>query len=482
MRIPKQGLPEGQLFERLTEYRSSDMPTHGGQTWAYVYDSGRRDVESVGKRAYQMFLSENGLDPTAFPSLARMENEVIAMCAAHLGGDSEVAGTFTSGGTESCMLAMKTARDRALALHPHIKAPEVVVPATVHAAFHKGAHYFGIKLVVVPVHPETYEADVVATRAAITDQTIMLVGSAVSYAHGVLDPIQELAALAQEHKLLMHVDGCIGGFLLPYIRRMGESIPDFDFAVPGVTSISMDLHKYAYCPKGASVLLHRNRALRQHQYFACASWTGYTIINPTMLSTRSGGPVAAAWSVMNYVGDEGYMTLSSQTRDVTRQIVAAVESIPELYVMGNPRTSLVAIASDTIDIFELVDEMNSLGWYVQAQFGYMGSKPNLHLSVTATSVHRVSALIADLQRCTRLVADRGSDAGLDAGLQALLGSIDLSTFSAEQLPSLLALVGVENGRLPTRLAPINRLLNQLPPPVTEQILIGFANNLFVQPE
>src|SRR5215470_10653784 len=267
MKIPAHGMHREALFERLESYRANDTPWREGRTWAYVYDPGR-EAEEVIKQAYMMYLSDNALDPTAFPSALRLENEVVAMAAAHLHGDDQVVGNFTSGGTESIILAVKTARDYCRHHKPHIKAPEILLPATAHAAFQKAAHYLDVKPVLVAVDPRTFKADVDAVRRAITANTILLVGSAVSYAHGVVDPIRELGQLALEHDLLLHVDACMGGFLLPYFRRLGAPVPDFDFGVPGVTSISMDLHKYAFAAKGASTILYRNAELRRFQLYA----------------------------------------------------------------------------------------------------------------------------------------------------------------------------------------------------------------------
>src|SRR5215470_11959403 len=295
MKIPAHGMHREALFERLESYRANDTPWREGRTWAYVYDPGR-EAEEVIKQAYMMYLSDNALDPTAFPSALRLENEVVAMAAAHLGGDDEVVGNFTSGGTESIILAVKTARDHARAMRPDVRTPEIVLPATAHAAFQKACHYLDVTPVIVPVDPATFRADLDAVRAAIGSNTVLLVGSAISYAHGVVDPIEALGALALERVLLLHVDACMGGFLLPYFRRLGAPVPPFAFDVPGVTSVSMDLHKYAFAAKGASVLLHRSPALRRHQMYACANWTGYTIVNPTVQSTKSAGPLAAAWA------------------------------------------------------------------------------------------------------------------------------------------------------------------------------------------
>ena len=322
MRIPEQGWSKQQVLEALEQFRADDMPWRDGRTWAYVYDPGR-EAEEVIKQAFAMYLSENALDPTVFPSTLRLENELVAMAAAHLYGDEQVVGNFTSGGTESIILAVKTARDHARALQPQIREPEIVLPTTAHAAFHKAAHYLDVKVVLAPVDPKTFKADVAAVRAAITPNTILLVGSAVSYAHGVVDPIEALGQLALEKSLLLHVDGCMGGFLLPYLRRAGAPVPRFEFDVPGVTSISMDFHKYAFAAKGASAILHRNKELRRYQIYACSNWTGYTVINPTVQSTKSAGPIAAAWAVLHFIGDEGYLEIARQVLDATRRIADA---------------------------------------------------------------------------------------------------------------------------------------------------------------
>ncbi|MFM7202602.1 MAG: pyridoxal phosphate-dependent decarboxylase family protein [Myxococcota bacterium] len=478
MKIPSSPLSEAELYARIQAYRAHDLNAHGGRTWAYVYDSGRPDVAEVARAAYMMFLDENALDPTVFPSLLQMENEVVAMSAHHLNGGPDVVGNFTSGGTESCMLAVKTARDFARATRPHIQRPELILPVTAHAAFHKAAHYLDVVPVLVPVDPVTYKADVEAVRQAITPNTILIVGSAVSYAHGVIDPIEALAALAQSHDLLFHVDGCIGGFLLPYFRRLGAPVPPFDFSVPGVTSISMDLHKYAYAPKGASVVLYRNKELRQHQLFACARWTGYTIINSTIQSTKSGGPVAAAWATLQYMGDQGYLEIAERTLKATRLLLEGIQSIPGLQVLGTPESSLIAFASDELDVFELADVMRQKQWYVQPQLGHMGSKPNIHLSVTAASLERVETLLHDLREAVDVVRQGAESGASGPELGAALQQLDLANLPPEAFQGLLALAGIQNGRLPERLAGINRLLNLLSPEMNEHLLKVFVNQLF----
>jgi glutamate/tyrosine decarboxylase-like PLP-dependent enzyme len=475
MRIPDHGWPKDRVLATLESFRADDMPWRDGRTWAYVYDPGP-EAEEVIKRAFTMYLSENALDPTVFPSTLRLETEVVAMAAAHLKGDADVVGSFTSGGTESIILAVKTARDHARATKPHVREPEIVLPETAHAAFQKACHYLDVRPVVVPVDPETFRADPAAIRRAIGPSTILLVGSAISYAHGVVDPITEIGRLAIEHGLLLHVDACMGGFLLPYFRRLGAPVPAFELDVPGVTSISMDLHKYAFAAKGASVILHRTKELRRHQMYACANWSGYTVVNPTVQSTKSGGPVAAAWAVLHFIGDDGYLEIARQVLDATRRIAAGVRAIPGLRLLGEPDMNLVAFTTtDGTSVFHVVDEMKARGWYVQPQLGFGASKENIHLSVNPASVRWVDAMLADLRTCVEVARGLPSDV---ATLREALRSLDLDALPPEALASLLASAGVDGTSLPGRMAAINETLNALPATVREKLLVEYLNDLY----
>ncbi len=476
MKIPAKGLSKGEVLEQLEAYRANDMNWRDGRTWAYIYDPGQ-EAEEVIKKSYMMYLTENALDPTVFPSALRFENELVAMAAAHLNGDENVVGNFTSGGTESIMLAVKTARDYARATRPEVREPEIVLPVTAHAAFQKAAHYLCLKPVLVPVDPVTFKADPEAVRRAITPNTVLLVGSAVSYAHGVVDPIRELGQIAIENDLLLHVDGCMGGFLLPYFRRLGAPVPDFDFSVPGVTSISMDFHKYAFAAKGASVILYRDKELRKHQIYTCAQWTGYTVINPTVQSTKSIGPLAAAWAIINFFGDEGYLEIARQVLDATRRIAAAVESMPDLRLLGRPEMNLVAFTSDTVSVFHIIDEMKTRKWYIQPQLGFHGSKENIHLSVNPASVRWVDDLIADLGECVEKA--KTMPPGVPQALKDALAAIDPATFTDETLAQMLGMAGIQGTALPERMAGINEVLNSLPPELSEKLLTGFMNELLV---
>jgi len=476
MRIPAKGLSRDQLFRTLESYRAGDTPWREGRTWAYIYDPGA-EAEAVIKDAFASYLTENALDPTAFPSALRLENELVAMAASHLRGGAEVCGNFTSGGTESILLAVKTARDRARELSPAIREPEMVLPATAHAAFHKAAHYLDVKPVLVPVDPRSFKADVGAMRDAITPNTILLVGSAISYAHGVIDPIEEIGALARKKGLLFHVDACMGGFLLPYFRRLGAPVPPFELDVPGVTSISMDLHKYAFAAKGASVILYRDKELRRYQIYACATWTGYTVINPTVQSSKSAGPLAAAWAALHYIGDEGYLEIARRVLGATRRIAEWIDAHPDLRLLGRPEMNLIAFTSDTVSVFHVIDEMKQRHWYVQPQLAFQDSKENIHLSVNPASVRWVDALLADLDEC--VAKARGLPAGEIGGrIREAFGSLAPEALTPQALAGMLGAAGVQGTALPDRMAEINEVLNALPAPLRERLLVEYLNELY----
>lgn len=492
--IPSTGLGEAELRERMDAFRADDLDTKGGRTWAYVYDPGRPDIDRVGKAALIEYYDENSLDPTVFPSLLRMENEVVGMARAHLRGDEQVVGNFTSGGTESCMLAVKAAREHTRATRDRNGRLNLVVPVTAHAAFHKAAHFLDMELRTVEVDTTTWRADVDAMADAVDGDTALIVGSAVSYAHGVVDPITELGELALDRGVLLHVDGCIGAFVLPYLRRLGEDATPFDFTVPGVTSISMDFHKYGYSPKGASVVLYRDRSIRRHQIWATSSWTGYTVINTTIQSTKSGGPLAATWAVLNYVGDEGFTEIFERTLEARNAIADGLGALPELEVMGRPEASLVAVTAvtdegpdgpvDRVNVFDVCDRMRQRRWFVQPQLGFAGSKANIHFSVGGSSLALVPELLVDMKAAVAESVAQPSPPP-DPDVVALLHSIDAAHLDDATFDLLLAGGGLDAGsdgdgpEVPTETASINALLDACPAPLAEKVLIEYFNRLYV---
>jgi glutamate/tyrosine decarboxylase-like PLP-dependent enzyme len=464
------------VLAQLRELRAGDLPTHGGRTLAYVYDSGLSEVDEIAAAAHALASSANGLDPTAFPSLLRMENDLVATAAGLLGGDAETVGTVTSGGTESCLLAVLAARDA----RPDLAAPNLVLPETAHAAFHKAAHLFGVRKVVVPVDQVTFRANPTAMAAAIDESTVLVVASAPSYAHGVVDPVPEIAAAAAARGVRMHVDGCIGAWVLPYFARLGADVPPFDFRVPGVTSLSVDLHKYAYCAKGVSVLLHANAGLRRTHYFASADWPGYTMLNPTLQSTRSGGPLAAAWAVVRHLGDEGYLRLAEVTREAVARIREGVAGIDGLRILGDPDSTLIAFtaAGAGFDLFTVADEMKARGWYVQPQFAHGSSPLNLHLTVTAANHGSEAEFLADLTASVH-AAKAAGPVTVDPDVAAFVAALDPETLTTDQFGGLLTAAGLTGGDgLPDRMAPINALLATAAEPLRERLLLEFLGALY----
>ncbi|MEV8442047.1 aminotransferase class V-fold PLP-dependent enzyme [Actinosynnema sp. NPDC051121] len=461
------------VLAELRALRAGDLPTHGGRTLAYVYDSALPGLDELAASAHALASSVNGLDPTAFPSLLRLENDVVGTAARLLGGGDATVGAVTSGGTESCLLAVVAARDS----RPDVARPSMVLPETAHAAFHKAAHYFGVRVIAVPVDPETFRADPAAMAAAIDESTVLVVASAPSYAHGVVDPVAEIAAAALERGVRCHVDACIGGWVLPH----APDAPPFDFSVPGVTSISVDLHKYAYCPKGTSVLLHASADLRRAQYFASAAWPGYTMLNSTTQSTRSGGPLAAAWAVLRHIGDDGYRSLALQALESTRVLREGIGKIDGLRVLGTPSATLLAVTAsrDDFDVFTVADEMKARNWYVQPQFAYRSSPANLHLTVTAANAGHESELLADLRASVEAAIEAGP-VEVAPEVLAFIGGLEPDSLTPAEFAGLLAAAGMGGGDgvLPERMATVNTLLAAASPALRERLLVEFLGALY----
>jgi glutamate/tyrosine decarboxylase-like PLP-dependent enzyme len=405
--LPERGVPAAEVLERMEALRGADVDWRAGRAFSLAYHGGD-EVIALAREAYARFSSENALNVEAFPSLRRMQSEVVESLASlfHAG---EPAGFLTSGGTESILLAVLAARERARA-ERGIRTPEMVLPTTAHAAFEKAAHYFGVRSVRVPVRGD-FRADPAAMAAAVGEDTVLLVGSAPAYPQGVIDPIGELGEIAAARGLPLHVDSCMG-MSLPFLERLGEPIPACDFRVPGVTSISVDLHKYGYTAKGASVILHRSRALRRYQTFSTDNWLGGAYGSSGVLGTKSGGAIAAAWAVLQHLGVEGYLRLTRKAREATSRLVAGVRAIPGLRVLAEPDTTLVAIGSDSLDPFAIGDALRRRGWYLDKQ-----APPRaLHATVNAVHAAVMEAFLGDLAAATAEVA--GARASGSAGAYA----------------------------------------------------------------
>ena len=464
------------LLARLRDLRKDDLPTKGGRTLAYVYDSGLAEVDELARAAVAAFADSNGLDPTAFPSLMQMENDLVGFAARLLGGPDTVVGSVTSGGTESCLLAVLAARDAA----PQVSRPRMVIPSTAHAAFHKAAHYFGVEPVVVEVGDD-YRAVPDAMAAAIDEDTVLVVVSAPSYAHGVVDPVPEVAGAAAEAGVRCHVDACIGGWVLPFAERLGRPVRPWTFDVDGVTSISVDLHKYGYTPKGVSLLLHRTPALRRAQYFASARWPGYTMLNSTMQSTKSGGPLAAAWVVVQAIGEEGYQRLTAEVLDGIDRLVAGLEAVDGVRLVALPDSTLVALETDgTCDVFTIADEMTARGWYVQPQMSFGGRPPTLHLTLSAATAPHVGEFLGSFAEAVAAARAAGP-VRVDPAVAEVVAALDPATLSDTDFDGLLAAAGLTPGEgtaaLPDRMAEVNALLDLAVPDLREAVLVAFLDRL-----
>jgi sphinganine-1-phosphate aldolase len=457
--LPPHSQSKQAVLDTMKAARDHDVKWREGRVFSLVFNAGD-EVSDMLKEAYDLYFSENGLNPTAFPSLKKFETEVVSMVASLLNGGDDVVGNMTTGGTESLLMAVKTARNYARGLKPEIETPEIVLPMTAHPAFEKAAEYFAVKMVHVPVR-EDYRANVAAMEAAITPDTIMLVGSAPAYPQGVVDPIRDLAQLAVKHNLLLHVDACVGGMLLPFVRKLGYAVPDFDFAIPGVTSLSCDLHKYGYAAKGASVILYRNSALRRHMFFSYVNWSGGVYVSPTMTGTRPGGPIAAAWAIMNFLGEEGYLKLAGVVMQTVRKIREGIASLPEVRVLSNPDMSVLAIASDKLDIYQIGDELTARGWHLDRQ----QFPPSLHMTIVPAHALVADQFLGDLKDSIAAVKKPGvrkvTNKVMVSAANGLVKALP-AKWASQLTAKSSAFLGASGEGLPQRSAAMYGLIGTLP--------------------
>jgi glutamate/tyrosine decarboxylase-like PLP-dependent enzyme len=410
-RLPEHGLGAEEVLATVEDLAGRERARwRDGLASGAVYHGGDDHVAFLN-RVYAAASQVNPLHADLWPSGAKYEAEIVAMTAALLGGGTvhggdparQVVGTVTSGGTESILLAMKAYRDRAgsRALRRSAR-PQVVAPTTAHVAFDKAARYFGMELVRVPVGPD-FRADVAAMRRAVTRRTVAMVGSAPSFPHGVVDPVEELAAVAADRGIGFHTDACLGGFVLPWARRLGYDVPAFDFSVPGVTSMSADTHKFGYAAKGTSVVLYRGTELRSHQYFTATEWPGGLYFSPTLAGSRPGGLSAACWAAMVATGDDGYLEATRRILETGTKVRDGIAATPGLRVLGDPLW-VVAFGSDTLDIYRVLERMTGRGWSLNG----LQRPPAVHLCVTLrhTGPGVAERFLADLRASVAEVASQ----------------------------------------------------------------------------
>ncbi len=400
-RIPKKGANAGKLLTRMKALRTKDVDWRHGKAFSLVFHQSDEHSQLL-KDAYDLFFEGNGLNPMAFESLRTFEYEVLRMTAGMLNGGGEAVGTMTSGGTESILLAVKTYRELARARRPKVRRPQIVVPQSVHVAFDKAGKYFDVDVQHVPLE-EDGGVDVAAMRRAITNDTIALVGSAPNYPNGAIDPIEALSDLALEHELPLHVDACIGGFFLPWAERLGRGIPPFDFRLPGVTSMSADLHKYGYAAKGASTVLYRNMDYMRPQLFVSVDWPGGIFVSPSLPGTRPGGAIAAAWAALNAMGEEGYTANAKVVLETADRFTEGINAIDGLAVLGKPLVGVFAYAptDPTLSCYAIADQLAKCGWHIDRQ-----QRPQcIHLMLNPGHAEIVDEYLEDLRNAVTYVRE-----------------------------------------------------------------------------
>ncbi|NIA13578.1 MAG: aminotransferase class V-fold PLP-dependent enzyme [Nitrospiraceae bacterium] len=448
--LPKQGVDRQVLLDEMRVLRDGDVDWEGNRAFGLVYHHSKVHTDFI-REAHGLFFSTNGLNPMAFRSLQKMEHGVVRTTVTMLHGDDEVVGTMTSGGTESILLAMLTYRQYARKTRPWITRPEIVVPESAHAAFYKAGEYFDMRIVKTPLQSD-YRADPKAMAACINDNTIGLVGSAACYPYGVIDPIEDLAALALKHDLPLHVDGCIGGFMVPFVEQLREDerlspIPPFDFRVPGVTSMSADVHKYGYAAKGASTVMYRGMKYLRCQISAATDWCGGVYASPTLAGTRPGAAIAAAWASLQALGEDGLLENARATMAVTRGFRDGIEAIPELQVFGKPAMSILAYGSKVkgFSTYAVGDFLESRGWHLDR----LQVPEALHLIINPGHAQILDQYLADLRDGVEYVKSH-PDAAFEgsAPMYGLIAKAPMRRMVKNQVIDLIAGMYTADGEVP----------------------------------
>lgn len=488
MGLPEKPLTKEEIIGRLEECAKLDADPYSGKLFTIAFESGSEDLRNLLHRAFTMFMDKNILDITEFRSAIKLEKEIIDMAKSLMNADEDGVGTFTFGGTESVFLAVKAARD-SFFIKKGFQMPEIVMPVTGHPCYDKAAEYMGLKVVRVPVDQEILEGDPDAIKEAITDNTAMIVGSVPNWPFGTFDPIEKFAEIAAEKNIWFHVDACVGGFILPFLKKLGESIPVFDFSIPGVSSISMDPHKYAYSSIGSSIILFRKSFNKMLSQYVNLRWPGYPIVNPGVLSSRSAGSLAATWAALHYAGEPGYLDLARKILKARTLVVDNLEKL-DFKIMGRPRSPIVAFSSEEVNVFQLSDEMLKKGWFLLPQrgIGELSIPRSIHLTITPIHEQLSKQFALDLEEAKLAVSkmppseigEMAKGFGMIMGLTA--GEMDyealrqimnkLEGYIDDYGPELLKAFGLEEG-LPQEMATLNELFDALPPEITE-LLVNYV--------
>ncbi|MCP3941867.1 MAG: aspartate aminotransferase family protein [Desulfobacteraceae bacterium] len=443
--LPKKSRNGTDILNEMKNLGNGDAKWREGKTWSLIYYVDQEHTNFL-KEAHNLFLSENFLNPMAFLSLKKFETDIIRMTADLLNGGKNAVGSITSGGTESILLAIKTYRDYAKKKRPWIVRPNIIVPETIHVAFEKAAKYFNVKIIHAPLKKD-YTVDVNKVKKLINKNTILLVGSAPNYPQGVIDPIEELSKLALQKNLPLHVDACLGGFFLPFLKMLGYNIPKFDFSLPGVTSISADVHKYGYAAKGASTILYKSMTYMKHQFFVYENWPGGVYAGPGILGTRAGGPIASAWASMNKMGEEGYKNLAKVVMETTNKLINGINTIPELEIMGKPVMGVIGYRSNSkkVNIYAVGEIMEQKGWNVDR----LQKPEGLHAMVSPIHEKYVGQYLEDLKTSVaKVLANPGLATSGGAAMYGMIAKIPLRSMVKSTIAKMMEDMYEVSGKMP----------------------------------
>ncbi|MEM2420532.1 MAG: aspartate aminotransferase family protein [Acidilobaceae archaeon] len=471
-KLEREGLDSNIIMEILSSYSKGEPSPASGRMFTHSYETGDLILRSLARNVFDLFMDKTMLDFTIYPSILLLEREVVGIVASLMGGDENTTGSFTYGGTESIILAVKAARDKFRSSNPGV-IPEIIIPYTGHPAFIKASRYLGLKPVLAKVNFDTMKVDIDNVSELITKNTAIIVGSAPNYPYGSIDDIKGLSELALDYNIWLHVDACLGGFTLPFLRDLGEEIPEFTFKLEGVSSISVDLHKYGYAPKGSSIILYRDRSLRRYQIFTYAGWPGYPLVNTTILSTRSAGPLAASWAILKYLGYNGYMNMTRKILKAKRDIIRGLNNLG-LKIIGKPEASIVAFTAEDTNISVVSLELKKRGWSVQLQPGskHLGFPPSIHLTISP--VHE--GLTTEFLEGLRDSIEASKQYRVRSDIEIIAKQIESRELS---IYDILNIIGAEavitlSDEL---LLLINELIRIIPPDIVDEIISDAVNIL-----
>ncbi len=441
------------VLELLAEIERQDLNPYTGRLFAYVYETGDDELRRVAREALLRFYDKNILDFTVFRSAIYFEKELVSFCKRLMNAGEGVVGSYTYGGTESIMLAVKAARDYFRKRHGSSEVPEIVVPVTIHPSFYKAAHYLGLKVRRVGIDDDR-KADVEELKETIGRNTALIALSAPNWPYGTVDPVEDVADLSLDSGTLLHVDACLGGFALPFFEKLGEKVPRFDFRVDGVTSISMDAHKYGYSPKGASVVLFRNEELKKHSMYVDVTSPGYIFVNTAVLSTRSVGPLAAAFSVTKHLGMDGYLELARKILSARRKMLGGLRDLG-FEPIAPVESTVLAMSSEDVDLLGFVTAMRERGWHFHLQKGLAdyGVPPNIHLTLSPVHDSVADEFLEDAGKCVSVKSGISLESIMELAQRGDLSSI---------------LRDFEDGRIDSSIVPV--LLEGIHPEVAEEIV------------